>query len=132
MLPAVESTRADGWVKDRDKQVVHMTLAGLGPDVIARTLSITTDTVVKILRKPHVHKYQLQITSLHVKDIRPAMQEVSEAFASSALEAQQCVLEVMREMRANPDPRAQRVALSSAQDILDRAGHKPTLRVEEA
>lgn len=128
----MKSERADAWIRDQDKQVAHMTLAGLGPDAIARSLGITTDLVVKTLRKPQVQKYQLQITALHVKDIRPAMQDVSEAFASSAMEAQQCVLQVMREMRANPDPRAQRVALSSAQDILDRAGHKPTLRVEEA
>lgn len=122
----------DAWLRGTDRQVAHMRLANASVDAIAAMMEITTHQVNVILEKPTVQKYIAKVTAAFVDEAKPTMMTVTQALADAALEAKDTVLGVMREMRSNPEPAAQRVALASAQDILDRAGHKPALRVEEA
>lgn len=97
---------------------------------IARYMDFTAARVTQILEMPRVQKYILQITATFATDLVPTAKEVNKEIARSSMRAAKVVEEIMEEMHERDDANSKRVALSSAQDILDRAGHKPATRIE--
>lgn len=111
-------------------RVAMLRVAGMTNAAIARYMDLTTGRVTQILEKPNVQKYILQITATFATDLVPTAKEVNQEIARSSLRAAKVVEEIMEDMHERDDPMSKRVALSSAQDILDRAGHKPATKIE--
>ena len=109
-----------------------MHLAGMTQDSIARFLELQQAQINQTLSNPRVKRFLMQMQASYVDNIMPLVNEVETAFKNNAIRASQVVLEIMESMHLSDQPAAKRVALAGAQDILDRAGYKPTQRVEQA
>lgn len=131
-MRAVTTAELPKELPDREKAVINMKLAGMDNSSIAQVLNLSEPAIVKILSDPQVKAYRLRLESVFSRDFSQKATDVAEEIKLGAIEAAHAVREIMREMRADPSPRAQRVALSSAQDILDRAGHVAKQKVEVA
>lgn len=114
-----------------DKRVALLYLSGMRPDGIAAYLSCTGRAIQKVLEKPTVQEYLKVMDATFVGDLRPTAERVNKKIEEYSMRALDVVKEVMEDMHAREEIRAKQVALSSAQDILDRAGHRPTQRVEQ-
>mgnify|MGYP003644949736 CR=1 FL=1 len=66
-------------------------------------------------------KFRVQLSRLrHNPAIRDRIHQITrEAFTSDAVEARECLLQLIRTARS------EKVRLDAARDLLDRAGHKP-------
>ena len=109
-----------------------MRVAGMAEDAIARFADITEASVASTLSSTRVQKYLLALQSTFIDDLRPLAVRMNEIITGNAERAARVVAEIMEEMHQRPEPRAKSVALASAVDILDRAGYRPTQRVEQA
>lgn len=126
-------TKIDGAaLTDAQRRICMLHLAGMSQDSIARFLDVTQKTVATTLSNPRVSRYLMQMQATYVDNIMPIVNDVETAFKDHALRASEVVTEIMESMHLSDNPQCKRVALSSAQDILDRAGYKPAQRVEQA
>lgn len=126
-------TKVDGAaLTDNQRRICMMHLAGMSQESIARFLDVVQGTIQHTLENPRVARYLMQMQASYVDNIMPLVNDVETAFKDQALRASEVVFEIMESMHISENPQAKRVALSSAQDILDRAGYKPALRVEQA
>lgn len=112
------------------RRIAMMRAAGMGYDAIAHCMEVTEVEILNVLRRPDVAKYLMCIEGTFVEDLRPVAKRVNETLARHAEEAAAMVYDIMRDMRTRDDVSAQRLALQSAQDILDRAGHRAIQRAE--
>ena len=112
------------------RRVAMMRLAGMTEFAIAQYLEITAARVNQILHRPDVQRHMMKLDATFVDDVRPAAERVNQALESASLKAQRVVEEVMEEMHKRDELKAKSLAMVAARDILDRAGHRPSLRVE--
>ena len=119
-------------VTAKQRRIALMMASGMTQDAIARFLDTETADVHITANNPRVQKFLFALQSTFVDDLRPVAERINKTMLASAERAQQVVNEIMEEMHSSERIDAKRVALASAQDILDRAGFRPTQRVEQA
>jgi hypothetical protein len=112
------------------RQIVMMHLAGMSQPAIARFLDCTSEYIGQVLLRPRVQRYTLMLQASYMNDLRPIAERVNKSIEDQSERAAQVVSEIMEEMHKKEDIRAKSLALCSAKDILDRAGHRPTVKVE--
>lgn len=128
--PQSELVDQAAGLRPEHTRIAMLRVAGMTNAAIARYMDFTSVRVSQILEMPRVQKYILQITATFATDLVPTAKEVNQEIARSSLRAAKVVEEIMEQMHERDDPRSKSVALSSAQDILDRAGHKPATKIE--
>jgi len=124
------STNDVHTVSPKHRNIVMMHLGGMTNAAIGRFLDCTEATIASILALPTVARYTMQLQSTFVDDLRPIALRVNESIEQHSERAAKVIFEIMESMHEREEIRAQQVALASAQDILDRAGHKPKVQVE--
>lgn len=125
--PAFVDTRTP---RAEHRNIVMMHLAGMSDAAIGRFFDCTEAHIANILSLPTVQTYMMRLQASYIDDLRPIAQRVNESIERHSERAAQVVVEIMDSMHEREEIRAQQLALASAQDILDRAGHKPALRVQ--
>jgi hypothetical protein len=120
-------------------RIAMMRVAGMSYDAIARFLNQASKTIEYHCDKPRVQAHMLQLQSTFVEDLRgPAtrMNERLTELAFGAVEVQAQTMQDMNERRQSPglkqdtQIKAAALAITTAQDILDRAYGKAPKRIE--
>ena len=112
-------------------------LAGMSQAAIALFLGSSSEAVGHILRLPKVVQYTAALRATMISDVRRIAVELNTQLEENALEALDTQIEIMRKSKdecidpINPDKRweAGRLAVASAQDILNRTAPKPQVGV---
>lgn len=116
-----------------------MSVAGCSHDAIGRFLKMTSNAVAYHLQKPRVQAHMLALQATFVEDMRSSAQRMNErldGMAHKALDVQEQTMEDMNGRRQNgtikeeTQIKAAALAITTAQDILDRAYGKAPKRVE--
>jgi flagellar biosynthesis regulator FlaF len=107
-----------------------MRLAGMTEFAIAQFLEVTSAHINHILHRPDVASYMMKIDATFVNDLRPTAERVNAKLEASSIRAQEVIEEIMEQMHSRDDHKAKSIALMSARDILDRAGHRPAMKIE--
>jgi hypothetical protein len=113
-----------------NRRCAILKMGGMTNEAIARFVDATPEAVGYIVNQPAVQRYMMQMEATFVDDLRPIAHRVNKSIEDHSERAAQIVFEIMEEMHKREEIRAQQLSLTSAQDILDRAGHKPTTKVE--
>jgi hypothetical protein len=114
-------------------RVAMLHLAGMSQAAIALFLGSSSEAVGHILRLPKVVQYTAALRATMITDVRRIAVELNERLEENALESLDTQIDVMRAAKnecldpLNPDKRweAGRLAVASAQDILNRTAPKP-------
>jgi hypothetical protein len=116
-----------------------MAVAGCSHDAIGRFLNTSSATVNYHLQKPRVQAHMLALQATFVEDMRSSAQRMNErleGMAHKALDVQEATMEDMDRRRSNGNIKeetqikAATLAITTAQDILDRAYGKAPKRIE--
>ena len=116
-----------------------MRVAGMSYDAIARFLDQASKTIEYHCNKPRVQAHMLALQSTFVEDLRGPAAQMNERLtelAFKAVEVQAATMEDMNGRREAPglkqdtQIKAAALAITTAQDILDRAYGKAPKRVE--
>lgn len=138
--------RPKGSYKDRheilsptEQKVVLLKASGMSAPAIAIQLEMNAEQVYNVLERSHVAKAFTRVTAQMCGEIAPVARAISEELEAVAGEAFDTTVSVMRDLNAVGDEalavedlkngiRAKLGALTSAQDILDRAGKRAPTR----
>jgi hypothetical protein len=116
-----------------------MRVAGMSYDAIARFMDQASKTIEYHCNKPRVQAHMLALQSTFVEDLRGKADKMNERLMDLALEAVEVQAQTMSDMndrRASPglkqdtQIKAAALAVTTAQDILDRAYGKAPKRLE--
>lgn len=114
-------------------RVAMLHLAGMSQAAIALFLGSSSEAVGHILRLPKVIQYTAALRATMVSDVRRIAQELNTKLEETAIESLDAQLDIMRVAKSecidplDPSKRweAGRLAVASAQDILNRTAPKP-------
>jgi hypothetical protein len=116
-----------------------MRVAGMSYDSIARFLDQASKTIEYHCNKPKVQAHMLALQSTFVEDLRGKAELMNEKLLDLALEAVDVQSATMRDMNGRRESpglkqdtqiKAAALAVTTAQDILDRAYGKAPKRIE--
>jgi hypothetical protein len=116
-----------------------MRVAGMSYDAIARFLDQASKTIEYHCNKPRVQAHMLALQSTFVEDLRGKADKMNERLMDLALEAVEVQAQTMSDMNGRRESpglkqdtqiKAAALAVTTAQDILDRAYGKAPKRVE--
>jgi hypothetical protein len=116
-----------------------MRVAGMSYDAIARFLDQASKTIEYHCNKPRVQAHMLALQATFVEDLRGKADKMNERLmdlAINAIEVQASTMEDMNGRRESPglkqdtQIKAAALAVTTAQDILDRAYGKAPKRIE--
>jgi hypothetical protein len=116
-----------------------MAVAGASHDAIGRFLNISSSAVNYHIQKPRVQAHMLALQATFVEDMRSSAQRMNErleGMAHKALDVQEATMDDMNGRRSNGNIKeetqikAATLAITTAQDILDRAYGKAPKRIE--
>lgn len=116
-----------------------MRVSGMSYDAIARFLDQASKTIEYHCNKPRVQAHMLALQATFVEDLRGKADKMNERLmdlAMTAIEVQASTMEDMNGRRESPglkqdtQIKAAALAITTAQDILDRAYGKAPKRIE--
>jgi hypothetical protein len=116
-----------------------MRVSGMSLDAIARFLNLDSRTIDYHCNKPRVQAHMLQLQATFVEDLRGKADKMNERLmdlAMDAIEVQASTMTDMNGRRESPglkqdtQIKAAALAVTTAQDILDRAYGKAPKRIE--
>jgi hypothetical protein len=120
-------------------RIAMMRVAGMSLDAIGRFLNMASKSVEFHVNKPRVQAHMLALQSTFVEDLRTPASEMNEKLTGLALRAidiQGATMEDMNKRRealhlkSDTQIKAAALAITTAQDILDRAYGKAPRRIE--
>lgn len=120
-------------------RIAMMRVAGMSYDSIARFLDQASKTIEYHCNKPKVQAHMLALQSTFVEDLRGKAEQMNEKLLDLALEAVDVQSATMRDMNGRRESpglkqdtqiKAAALAVTTAQDILDRAYGKAPKRIE--
>ncbi len=120
-------------------RIAMMRVAGMSYDAIARFLDQASKTIEYHCNKPRVQAHMLALQSTFVEDLRGKADKMNERLMDLALEAVEVQAQTMSDMNGRRESpglkqdtqiKAAALAVTTAQDILDRAYGKAPKRVE--
>jgi hypothetical protein len=114
-------------------RIAMLHLAGMNHQAIALFLGTSGEVVGNILKMPKVQQYTAGLRATMVSDVRRIANELNEKLETTAVEALDAQLDIMRVAKdecLDPSDSARRweagrLAVASAQDILSRTVPKP-------
>lgn len=113
------------------RRVAFMYMAEASITAIAAACDTSSVQVEYILERPAVQRFIRSATALCAVELRPVMQKVNEAIEQKAERAFEISHTVMEDMFSRrQDVKAATLAVSTAQDIMNRAGLAPTKKVD--
>lgn len=115
------------------RKIATMRAAGLEATMIARLLSITEETVMLHLSRPHVRSLVIKLGCVIVDELRPIIDLVKEDVRLASQEAFEANLEVLRFSRAEMHTgniKAAALCGRTAENLLERVGISAPKQVE--
>lgn len=138
-MPGRPQGQPNAVLSPLELRIAMMRVAGMSYDSIARFLDQASKTIEYHCNKPRVQAHMLQLQATFVEDLRgPAaqMNDRLNELALKAVEVQASTMEDMNGRRESPglkqdtQIKAAALAITTAQDILDRAYGKAPKRIE--
>lgn len=131
--------RALNWelLSPNERRVAHLHIAEASIDTIAYLTEQAPAHVNDVLNRPHVRKYILKLVALNGDEMKPAIQNVTDAIekaATRAFEVEEQAMERLFGLDDVTDRRFVHAQVSSAQiaqDILDRAGKRAPTKIAQ-
>lgn len=102
-------------------EVARLGLLGYSKESIAQELGLSAATVQKISKLPAVREKMMALTQERDKEVIPIVERIR-ALATKAVDRME---EILDSDPDGEDPRLMALKLSTAKDVLDRAGHAP-------
>jgi hypothetical protein len=133
-----ESPRDDRDLNPLERRIASMRAAGATIDSIALTVERESATIRNILLRPRVARFVMIVAGMVGADIADSVKDLNAAIENTAKEAWQTEVRNMRELDelgiAYDEPkhkiRAKLGAITTAQDILDRAGKRAPTKIQ--
>lgn len=119
------------FLRPLDVRIAHMSVAGLSLEEIGTFLQMPVSSVNHILGKERVQRYMLQLHATFAGDLRPYMDRMRARLEHTSFEMLENIETIHREsFQERGDIKRAKLAVVTAQDILDRAGASAPKRLE--